>query len=309
MKRMAVKADSMEWNCWSWMRTDRLSEDGTPAKRTPTRMIVDSSILRDQALETFLQSSPDNYAVISEVTGFESYKGNPVRNASHNYEICSRFPRQILILRCVRDIIDAERDQALTPLQYVDPEQTAAFGEYCRLLARAAAGDVALRLQLAAHGIAAAEKIAATRAGVGQVIEGIREMSQSFGAAELSALRSGRALSQEIVSRTLRAMLASAAASLTAGSDAALLPPFDRAVQTFAFRYGVAGYALALWWITNGNAATAPDEHLCNDMVDMQQVAFATRFDGLLTRDAKLEEIFQETRICLSAFEGPHNET
>jgi hypothetical protein len=135
------------------------------------RMIIDSSVLRDPALETFLQSSADNRAVISEVTAFESYKGNPVRNASHNYEICARFPRQILILRCVRDIIEAERDRPLTPVQYVDPEQTAAFGKYCRLLARAAAGDLGLRRQLAAHGIAAADKIAATRTGVGHVIE------------------------------------------------------------------------------------------------------------------------------------------
>jgi hypothetical protein len=269
------------------------------------RMIIDSSVLRDPVLETFLQSSTDSHAVISEVTAFESYKGNPVRNASQNYAICARFPRQTLILRCVRDIIEAERDHPLTPLQCVDPKQTAAFGEYCCLLARAAAGDLGLQGQLAAHGVAAAEKIAATRTGVGDLIEGIREMSQAFSAVELSALRSRRALSQETVRRTIRGMLASAAASLTVGSDAAVLPSFDSAVQTLAFRYGVAGYVLALWWIRNGDVATAPEEHLCNDILDMQQVALASLLDGLLTKDAKLNEIFEETRIYLSVFEQP----
>lgn len=74
--------------------------------------------------------------------------------------------------------------------------------------------------------------------------------------------------------------------------------------QTFAFRYAVAGYALALWWIRHGDVTTAPHGLLCNDVLDMQQMAFATRFDGLLARDAKLNEIFEETRIYLSVFEG-----
>ena len=103
----------------------------------------------------------------------------------------------------------------------------------------------------------------------------------------------------------MRGMLESAVASLVVSSDASMLPSFDSAVQTLAFRYGVAGYAPALWWIRNGDAATAPEEHLCNDILDMQQVALAIRFDGLLTKDAKLKEIFEETRIYLFAFEGP----
>jgi hypothetical protein len=47
----------------------------------------------------------------------------------------------------------------------------------------------------------------------------------------------------------------------------------------------------------------ASDDTLCNDILDAQQAALATRFDGLLTRDAKLQKIFEETRTYVAAFE------
>ena len=91
------------------------------------RMVVDSSFLRSPDLESFLRDSPENWAVLTEVTAFESYKGDAFKNALLNFEICGRFAPQIVVLRCVRDIFEAECRQPLSPTDYIDTEQTADF--------------------------------------------------------------------------------------------------------------------------------------------------------------------------------------
>lgn len=273
------------------------------AATLPMRMVVDTSFLRSPDTEAFLRESPGNRAVLTEVTAFEAYKGEALKNATANFAICGRFSPQILVLRCVRDIIEAERRRRLSPTDYIDAEQTAGFAHYCRLLDMAAGGNAHVQREIAAHGAAATGKIAATRNGARQVAEGIRGIAASFRAAERAEIRSGE-FSPKTLRRTLRGAMELAAFSLAEGSDADALPPLREAVDTLAFRYGCAGYALALWWIRNGGIEAARDDTLCNDILDAQQAALATRFDGLLTRDVKLREIFEDTSAYLAAFES-----
>jgi hypothetical protein len=125
-------------------------------------MVIDSSFLRSPDMEAFLRENPANMAVLSEVTALETYKGDPLRNAAANFAICGRYAAQIWVLRCVRDIIDAERQQIMSPAEYIDVGQTAHFARYCCLLDSAVAGDKHVRAQIAAHSVAALTKIAAT---------------------------------------------------------------------------------------------------------------------------------------------------
>ena len=268
------------------------------------RMVIDSSFLRSSETEAFLRKNPDNRAVLSEVTAFEAYKGDPLWNAAANFAICGRFAPQILVLRCVRDIIEAEGQRILSPADYIDAGQTAGFARYCRLLERAVAGDAHVRAEIAAHGAAAAGKIAATRSGTQQVAEGVRGIAASFNRAERAEIRSGE-FSEETLLRIYRGMMELAAFSLAEGSYAAALPPLSEAVHTLAFRYACAGYVLALWWIRHGGIEAASSDTLCNDILDAQQAALATRFDGLLTRDAKLQSICEETRLYIDVLVDP----
>jgi hypothetical protein len=100
-------------------------------------------------------------------------------------------------------------------------------------------------------------------------------------------------------------MMESAFFSLAEGSDAAALSPLSEAVHALAFRFGWAGYVLALWWIRNGGIESANDDTLCNDILDAQQAAVATYFDGLLTKDVKLQSIYEETRAYIDMLLEP----
>ena len=70
------------------------------------------------------------------------------------------------------------------------------------------------------------------------------------------------------------------------------IPELTHAFPRFLFRFSAAATVLALWWIRKRGIDTARATRVINDMLDMQQVALASRFDGLFTEDRRMQEIY-----------------
>ncbi len=70
------------------------------------------------------------------------------------------------------------------------------------------------------------------------------------------------------------------------------LPTADNALFSFTFRYAVCAYAMSLKWVADSGYATVKVEKLQNDYIDMVYAAYATFFDGIITHDGKLREIY-----------------
>jgi hypothetical protein len=81
--------------------------------------------------------------------------------------------------------------------------------------------------------------------------------------------------------------------------DVDKIPQASRLPNSYILRYAVSSYLLALRWISDGGPGNVKANRLRNDLVDTHYVAYATFYDGLLTRDAKMTEIYQETRLVL----------
>jgi hypothetical protein len=62
-----------------------------------------------------------------------------------------------------------------------------------------------------------------------------------------------------------------------------------------ALSTALCAYLLLKRWISVGGAHQAKPERLRNDMVDVNFAVFATYFDGFLTADRKITEIYLET--------------
>ncbi len=69
---------------------------------------------------------------------------------------------------------------------------------------------------------------------------------------------------------------------------------------SYPFRYATAMYCLNLFWTATGDVTTAPTDKVRNDAMDMTYVAYATFFDGLITRDAKLRALYVLTKDFLT---------
>lgn len=65
---------------------------------------------------------------------------------------------------------------------------------------------------------------------------------------------------------------------------------------SFQFRYSLCTYSLVLKWIMKDGYNNVSNDKLRNDFIDMVYAAYATFFDGIITKDKKLLEIYQFAR-------------
>lgn len=68
---------------------------------------------------------------------------------------------------------------------------------------------------------------------------------------------------------------------------------------TFVFRYALCAYLHALHRIAVGGGKDRKDEKFAHDFVDVAIVAYATCFDGLLTKDKLAMEIYKNAKYLL----------
>src|SRR5690348_16348450 len=66
--------------------------------------------------------------------------------------------------------------------------------------------------------------------------------------------------------------------------------------------YAVAGYLVALRWMSVGGAKNVKPEKIRNDIIDCTYAAYATYFQGLLSDDAGANEIYPDAKFLIGLF-------
>jgi hypothetical protein len=69
--------------------------------------------------------------------------------------------------------------------------------------------------------------------------------------------------------------------------------------NNYLFRLATSLHFLMLRWIAAGGITNLEADKLRNDVIDMSYVAYATFFEGLLTRDKKMRATYREVRLFL----------
>jgi hypothetical protein len=266
------------------------------------RKVVDSNFLQSNGLREYLATSSDNCAVLTDYAAMEAYKGDTLVSIYRSMEILADYPRQVVVLKGTQTVCGLKA--VLGPeqqRQLIDDDQTSGFAEYCTSLSAAKAGDMCFQEQLLIHGREATAHMERMLADAPTFARGIDGITDIFTATELRALRTRAAFTHAMLEKitkgilTLAAFLFSDHPGITRLPDAADLP------GTFIFRTALCGYLLAVRWIEVGGASKVNPERMRNDLVDINFAAYATYFDGLLTADKKLDNIYQDAVYLLGA--------
>lgn len=261
--------------------------------------VVDANFLRDPALSAYLEGDPRNQVVFTDYACMECYKGNAIKNIPSSLTIVSKYPDQIVVLKGTRDIIRLQSSGHPTLDDLVDIQQSAEFREFCHDVRAALDGDVALMSQLLRLGEEANSHFERMRIDAPGTAEAIKEMAQSFSTDQLAALRRRDTLSKETCEIIESNILSLAALFFQAHPDVSKLPKPHELRDSFIFRYALAAQLLVIWWLTSGGIESVNLDRLRNDVVDMTHVAYATMFDGILSKDRKLVDIYEEAKFVL----------
>jgi hypothetical protein len=258
--------------------------------------VVDSNYLRSEKLRKFLAESPKNIAVLTDYSAMEAHARAPLITVPKSMEIVSEFPRQVVILKSSPSAALLRGRQSGMRKLLIHEEGTRQFAEYCHQLELAKAGDVRLQIELLEQGRLSAGQLGVIQSHVGtnDFREALKDLANLFSKEELSVVRQKKTFSGAMIEK-LASQVVRVAAHGFATHLISKLPRAEELTNTFLFRYALGSCLLSLRWASNGGAATATNEKLRNDLVDLNFVSFATFFDGLLSDDAKAIDIYQAT--------------
>ena len=126
------------------------------------------------------------------------------------------------------------------------------------------------------------------------------EIAKTYTGTELQILRTGRMTTERMVGTFIRNILLLAENFFKNHPRATKPPKVSELANTFIFRFALCAYLMALRWIAAGGAANARPAKIRNDLVDVSFAAYGTYFDGLLTADRKLNDIYKEALLFLN---------
>ncbi len=255
--------------------------------------VVDSNCLQDACLEKFL-SNPRNSVAISDQVAIEAYKGDTLKGIYKSYEILSKYPKQVHILKRTKIACGLSPKNKGLRARFIDNSETKSFPRFCKDLRAAQRGDKKIERAILEHGSAANQFMGEAEDNAKNMKEEVEKIFAGLSKDDKRKLREGRpypeSISKKIITDIL--IITREAFELHSNFNGFINVPLVH--NYYIFRYAVSSYFLALRWKLTGGINDARPDRLRNDAIDMQIISFSTFFDGILTNDNKAIEILND---------------
>ncbi len=256
------------------------------------KKIVDASYLRDSRLKEYLQAEESNFILFTDYACMESFKGRSLVNISKSLEIVSEFTEQVIVLKNTGDVIKEDLARSSQTDLFVDHDQTAGFCEFCLAVKAAFKGNSYLKKQLMKKSELASVEMENKEAYAHLILKGIEEFNKELDQEFVKILRSKQPWISSEYDYIWRIVIELCKLLFEKHEQ---VPNKHTFVKHYIFRYALACYLLALKWISDGGWHSYSHEDMRNDLMDMSYVAYATYFDGVLSKDKKVNDIYKKS--------------
>jgi hypothetical protein len=247
------------------------------------RMVVDSNYLQTEELRAFLAASKENSAVITDYAAMDAYKGDTLVSIPKSMAILCAFPDQVIVLK---DTLTIARmlDQCADPQErMIDWSQTKSFGAFCQMVHRAENGDARVQAEMLRYGADATARMDQLLNAGTQMASAITGLLDTFTENELRALRKKETLSIALTSKIVNNIFRIVERLLRFQMKLEKPPAFAELLDSYVLRLAVSYFAWVLGFVA-GPPPTSP-KRVRNDTIDITYAAYATFFDGLLSKD------------------------
>ena len=263
------------------------------------RMVVDSNFLQDPMLRVYLSESRKHYAVLTDYAWMEAYKGNTLRSIQKSMEILADFPAQVLVLKGTKLVGTLSGRTAGLTRRMIWREGTQEFADFCAHIKAIAKGEMQPSPSLSEHGRAATEHMERILSDADHMVENFSDVARIYTESEIRIFRIGETPTSEMVRKTVHTVYEMALLFMKKQPHRMRVPREGEFENTFLFRYALCTHLVLLNWIRHGGQKLIKPDKIRNDLVDANFAAFATYFDGLLTNDKKLNDLYNEARVML----------
>lgn len=266
------------------------------------RMVVDSNVLTEDVLREHLSRSRKNKAIVTDYLMIEALKDDPLGKIFRLMKILCEFPKQVVVLKSMRSLSALKGRRCGMTRRMIERGQTKGFGSWCVGLRKAEAGDKNLRNQLVENGKEATEEIDKLIANQTTYAEVIAREAENYTAQELTILRTDQPYTSEMIDKMAERIVTLTTKLFDAHPDKAKPPTAAELPYTYLFRLALCAYLQTLRRIRDGGPGAAKAEDIANDIIDAVFAAIATYFQGLLSNDAKANELYRNAKHILKGF-------
>lgn len=265
--------------------------------------VVDSNYLNSPDLYNFLTESEDNFVVLTEYAAIEAYKGvgEKFQAIYESMEILSKFPNKVLISKAIINICGMELQESTLPDSLIDKEHTRSFGEFCSHIEILKTKPEKYRSELLVKQQDANWQMDRIKSDAPKLLEGLEAVKKLYTANEIKKIRNGD-ISENILNKMIENTMTMTAILMRDHPSVTSAPEFDLLPHSFLFRQALCFKLLFFRWVSKGSPTKLNTNKIVNDIIDMNFATFALYFDGLLTNDRKLMEVYQEARGVLYLF-------
>jgi hypothetical protein len=265
------------------------------------RMVIDSNILQDNALQEYLSKSRKNAVVVTDYVMIEALKGDTPRKIFDLLKILTANPNKVVVLKSMRSTAALKGRRCGITRRMIDAGLTRGFADWCVGLSKAKAGDKEYLRQLGEAGEEATAQIERIRADQGNYAKAIEDEAKNYTQNEIRIIRTDQPYSPEIVSKMAERIVGLTIKFFELHPDGIRPPTILELPYTFLFRMAVCAYLQTLRRIRDGGAQGVTADKIANDIVDATYVVYASFFQGLLSKDAKANELYRNVKHVLKA--------
>lgn len=258
------------------------------------RLVIDANVAGSAQLNTWLAKSQTNIALITSAFAIEAYRRRKIEGIQRSYGVLARYPRQLRVVRTQDALCRLNVRSKGLAARMLDESGTKDLLHLCRglnvLQQSAIESGLAPLIRQADEQI---EKLERDSHGLGpEIADYFNRLSTN----DLLALRRGDPYTPGLIRNLFEQVMH------TTTSIARTIPgcyvPKDRfeLIRSFPCRLVLCGALALRKRARKGDIAVANPSHLKNDLIDAQYIAVALYFDGLLTNDNGMREIYLEAK-------------
>jgi hypothetical protein len=264
------------------------------------KLIVDSGALskskHHETLRSHLAKSVQNGIVLTDFALGEVCNGANIGGLKWSFKVLAEFPAQVEVLKPTPLICRLQPGRETLHERFTDDLESNKFRAFLHNLFTNAEGIEGTIAKKAEQAHQQFSLLADAGEGIRNDIQGqLAELPKEG----LKKLRGENRVTAEMANALVRSVVYNTKNLMREYSGfSEEINPRD-AVYSFPLRFVLANYVLGLHWGIKGGVGGVAPVKLRNDVTDMTYVAYATLYDGLVTNDGKMAELYQRARSLL----------
>jgi hypothetical protein len=229
----------------------------------------------------------------------EAYKADTLDMLYRSMEIISEYPNQVIVLKGTGIVRLLNGRASGLQKRLVDVKATKGFSAFCQHLGAARLGNPELQSQLLYRAAEARKQMNRIETDAEEFGSLLCDITKFFAESEQKIIRNGSPYTEAMCEKMLRHITTMAAMSIKKHVSGKKPPRAAEARNMYLFRVALCMHLLAHRWIAVGGVGKTRPDKIRNDFIDVSFAAYATYFDGVLSGDKKVNDIYRKAAWLL----------